>query len=72
MGGRASVQDSASTYMRSMLMELKKPHTSDIVPVFRLIKAKRKSKNDVNDQVVTGEPSPRMQKVQLLNLQQVS
>ena len=29
--------------MRSMLMELKKPQASDITPIFRLTKARKKS-----------------------------
>ena len=67
IGGRASAQDSASTYMRSMLMELKKPQPSDIIPVFRLTKARKKSSAEVTSQQASNGSSPKMHKVQLIN-----
>ena len=63
IGGRASAQDSASTYMRSMLMELKKPQPSDIIPVFRLTKARKKSSAEVTSQQASNGSSPKMHKV---------
>ena len=67
IGGRASAQDSASTYMRTMLMELKKPQPSDIIPVFRLTKARKKSNVEVISQQASNGSSPKMHKVQLMN-----